>query len=83
MPLYNVTVSIETTMVVIADDEDHAFDVATDNKRDHLLGEINGARVHIAGEVRSMADLRGEWDDRCIPYGTDECTRIGELLGRA
>lgn len=36
MPLYNVTVTLETQIVVVAEDEDHAYQIAQENTREAI-----------------------------------------------
>lgn len=80
MPLYNVTVTLETKIVVVADDEDHAWQVASDEARDAIDNDRPAPDVSVRGEVTSEKHLRDGWDAECVPYGGDGNTRIGALL---
>lgn len=81
MPLYNVNVAIKFTMVVQADDESHAFDVAEDNFKAGMADAEPNTVIAVTGRVIRAEDLRDGWDAECLPYGGDGNTRIGELLG--
>ena len=81
MPLYNVNVAIKFTMVVQADDERHAFDVAEDNFKAGMSDAEPNTVIAVTGGVIRAEDLRDGWDAECLPYGGDGNTRIGELLG--
>ena len=80
MPLYNVTVSLETTMVVFADDEGHAYWVAKENTREAIDNDRPDPDVRVRGEVTRERHLRDGWDGQCVPYGGDGHTRISALL---
>ena len=80
MPLYNVSVAINFTMVVQADDESHAFDVADNSYKEDMVDNDPHAVIAVTGGVIRAEDLRDGWDAECIPYGGDRNTRIGELL---
>lgn len=80
MPLYNVTVTLETKIVVVAEDEDHAWQVARDEAREAIDNDRPDPDVSVRGEVTSEKHLRDGWDGECVPYGGDGNTRIGALL---
>ena len=80
MPLYNVTVTLETLIVVVADDIDHAYKIANENTRDAIDNERPDPDVNVRGEVTSERHLHGGWDGMCVPYGGDGNTRISALL---
>ena len=80
MPLYNVEVSVRCTMVVQADDAEHAFDVARNDWREGVSDSDASPTVIVTGDVRSEAHLREGWDGMCLPYGGDGNTRIKDLL---
>ncbi len=80
MPIFNVTVTMETTLVVIADDEGHAWDVARDNARTASSDAFETPQIHVTGEVRSVESLPAGWDGECVPYGGDGNTRLQEIL---
>lgn len=80
MPLYNVTVSLETKIVVFADDEDHAYQIAQENSRDAIDNDRPYPDVSVRGEITNEKHLRDGWDVDCIPYGLDGNTRIKQLL---
>ena len=83
MPLYNVDVPLKCTMVVLADDEDHAKDVALYNHRDGFKDSDAVPIPHVTGEVTQERHLREGWDGQCLPYGGDGNTRISTLLHNA
>ena len=76
MPLYNVEVSM--TIVVFAEDECDALDVAASNARQAMSDADPDA--FIRGEVKSLKDLCEFWDGDCIAYGGDGNTRISAYL---
>lgn len=80
MPLYNVTVSLEIQIVVVADDEDHAYQVSEENTREAIDDYMPDPDVSVRGEVTDESHLRSGWDAECVPYGGDGNTRIGALL---
>lgn len=80
MPLYNVKVTIETTMVVVADDEDHAHQVAEENIREAIDYEMPTPYISVTGDVTSARHLRDGWTEQCVPYGGDGNTQITQLL---
>lgn len=80
MPLYNVTVTLETQIVVVADDEDHAYQIAQENTREAIDNDRPDPDVNVRGEVASEKHLYGGWDGQCVPYGGDGNTRISALL---
>lgn len=80
MPIYNVKVTFETTMVVVADDEDDARHVARSNALTAIQDADESPTVDVRNEVTSAKNLRDGWDGDCIPYGGDRNTRLRELL---
>ena len=80
MPIYNVIATVETTRVVVADDENHAFDVALSLARDALSDPCEPYHVCVIGEVKDVSQLQDGWDGLCIPYGGDRTKRLSELL---
>lgn len=80
MPIYNVNVTLETTIVVVADDEDHAYQVARDNTRDAIENDRPEPGINIRGEVTSEKHLRDGWDSECLPYGGNGSTRLKAML---
>ena len=80
MPIYNVLVTLETTMVVVADDEDHAYQVAQKNAREALDEGSLDPDVNLLGEVTSTKHLHSGWDGNCLPYGGDGKTMLRDLL---
>lgn len=81
MPIYNVTASVTTTMIVVADDEDHAWEVAQNHAEQAFDDANEPYQTHVIGEVKSVSQLHGGWDGECVPYGGDRNTRLRELLG--
>ncbi len=80
MPLYNVTVKLETTIVVFADDEDHAYQVTREITREAIDNDRPDPDISVRGEVTSEKHLRDGWDGDCLPYGGDGETRLRDLL---
>lgn len=77
MPLYNVEVSM--TIVVFAEDDLSASDVAIGNARQAMSDSEPDAFV--LGEVKKIEDLFSGWDGACIAYGGDGNKRISAYLG--
>lgn len=80
MPIYNVQVTFETTMVVVADDEDDARAVARTNALSAIEDADECPGVDVRGEVTREQHLRDGWDGDCVPYGGDRNTRLRDLL---
>lgn len=80
MPIFNVTVTMETTLVVIAEDENHAWEVARENARRDFDDADEAPQIHVTGEVKSAEHLRDGWNGDCVPYGGDGNTRLRDLL---
>ena len=72
-------VEITTYAVVVAEDEDHAKQVATNYKHD-VLGDDRNPQVEVEREVTRLEDLEHGWDGECIPYGGDGNTRLNAIL---
>ncbi len=77
MKLYMV--EITTHAVVIADDEDHAREVARDCRREAFSDDID-PQIEVGREVSKLHELEAGWDGECIPYGGDGNTRINAIL---
>jgi hypothetical protein len=82
MPIFNVKVILETTIVVFADNEDHAYDVAYETAIEVIDTERPDPCVCVTGEVMSVHHLRDAWDEDCIPYGGDGNTRLRDILAK-
>lgn len=80
MKIYNVLVTFETTMVVIADDEDEAYVVAVENARQAIDDADERPTANVRGEVTHERHLRDGWDAQCVPYGGDGNTRLCQYL---
>ena len=78
MPLYNVQVTLTMTMVVKAEDDDHARNVAEDHWKESISDSSPEPRFDVRGEVVKASDLRDGWCVNCHPYGGAEAIR--ELL---
>ena len=74
---------METTMVVVADDDDHAYEVAQENYKEAFSDSGESPSIAVEGEVSNVSQLRDGWDSRCVPYGGDGNARLGELLAGA
>lgn len=82
MPIFKVQVSFEIDVVVQAEDEDHAHEVAKENWAEMQDECSGGPDVFVVGEIKSLEALPADWDGRCLPYGGDGRTRIWELLDK-
>lgn len=80
MPLFNVEVSFKTLLVVQADNEDHAHEVAGWNAHRVLNDVCPSPNISVRGMVSRERDLREGWTTECVPYGGDGNTRLGDLL---
>ncbi len=78
MPIFNVIASMQTTMVVVAHDKDHAWEVAQEYAAQAFDDEV--PQTYITGEVFSLRHLHSGWDGECVPYGGDGNTRLGDLF---
>ena len=77
MRLYMV--EITTYAVVVAEDEGHAREVASDCRRDALRDDID-PQIEVGREVAKLQDLENGWDGECIPYGGDGNTHTAIRL---
>ena len=76
MAIFKVTV--ETEMVVEADNDTDAMDVALHNIRE------NDEWIAQRGDcILSLDELPGSWDKMCLPFGGDGETRLKDLLPEA
>ena len=80
MPIYNVAIKFETTMVIVADDEDGARNTARSGALKALDDTDERPIVDVRGEVTKPEHLRDGWDMDCVPYGGDGNTRLGDLI---
>lgn len=84
MPLYSVDINLSIPVVIEAEDTDHAWEIAQADLREILsdtpLSSLISADVR--GEITKTSQLPDDWDERCVPYGGDGNTRIGEILRR-
>lgn len=74
--LYRVTVEFE--MVVQADDEDHAWEVALSSASSAV--DDCGSVITIGSEIIKKSELPEKWDDMCLPYGGDGNQRIKDII---
>lgn len=81
MPLYNLDVKLTMTVVVLAEDEGDARDVAEQNWKEYLSDCPRDPLFNVTGEVTRSSHLRDGWCDGCHPYGGDKPIR--ELLAEA
>lgn len=84
MALYSVVIDIPLHVVIEAEDDDHAWEIAHDDINE-VLQDVDLrrlAQICVLKEVKSTKDLPPDWDDRCIPYGGDGNTRIADLMSR-
>lgn len=82
MTLYNVRVTVEYTIVVSADDAEQARVVTNENWVEGLQDAAPNPDIDVKGEIKTESNLRDGWDLRCLPYGGDGKTRIGDLINR-
>lgn len=68
-PLYNVNVALNFMMVMQADDEKSALELAGENWNSAINDDSETQSVRLSGEVKSKNDLRSGWDEHCTPYG--------------
>lgn len=80
MPLFNVEVTIATTLVVEAADANDAYFVAKDSIQQAIKDAPPQTDIFVRGQVSSEQDLSAGWDGDCLPYGGDGNTRLRELL---
>lgn len=72
------TVELRNVIVVVADDESHAYSVARDHR---VTACMDGdPEFNVIGPVTSAKELPRDWDALCLPYGGDGNTTIGEIL---
>lgn len=83
MTLYSVEISIVTEIVVVADDYDHAYQIAAEEAKTAIDECNEWPNVHIRGEIEREGHLPTGWDGMCIPYGGDRKTRLKELLAES
>ena len=83
MALYSVVIDIPLRVVIEAEDNDHAWEIARDDINE-VIQDVNLrrlAQICVLKEVKSTKDLPPDWDDQCIPYGGGGNIRISEILG--
>jgi len=80
MKPYAITISV--VAVVMADDEQHARDVALSHVREiHHDAWGDQFKLSPASLIACEDDLkRVGWDAQCLPYGGDGETRLSEIL---
>lgn len=73
-------VEVSFTMIVMADDEEHA-EIIADNEAREAWYDTSHKDFKVHGQVLTEDDLRRhKWDGFCIPYGGDGNTRLSEIL---
>lgn len=73
--------AVELTVIAIvqAESEQEAEVVAESERRD--ICNDTDMEVGFVSEVKSLKDAQSHgWDERCLPYGGDGNTTVGELL---
>jgi hypothetical protein len=75
MNLYAVRIAVD--IVVCAPDEAKASEIAIAHERD----ERAHAKADTVTRVIDSAKLPGNWDAGCLPYGRQDDTTIGEIIG--
>ncbi len=72
-------VTLESTAVVMAEDETHAYDVARMQKRD--ICSDGDMSIFVGSQATTEADLTvNGWDGMCVPYGGDGNTRLKDIF---
>ncbi len=77
MKLFKVKMTLYS--VVVANDEDHALELATDYGAD-MLHEIEPSATSIDGEITKTEALPRDWTIYEYAYGFDDGMTIGEIL---
>lgn len=73
------TVELRSMLVVEADDESHAYEVARSHKTVACMD--SDPHIDVIGEVTEVRHLPCDWDEKCLPYGgTSPSKTIGEIL---
>ncbi|MFU2053312.1 hypothetical protein [Bordetella hinzii] len=81
MALYTVRVAVELPLVVEAEDEDEAWDIARDEWLGALRDEVgHKPHIYVSKTILTAKDLPEGWDPMCLPYGGDGNTRLKDLL---
>lgn len=74
------TVELRTALVVEADNESHAYEVARAHKSVACLDA--DPEYNVIGKVTVAKQLPRDWNEKCYPYcGERPNTTIGEILG--
>lgn len=76
--LYKVEVRVETVMIVLAEGEEQALDLAEDHFDEHVQSLDATPELHVTGEVRKGERLPKGWDLACLPFGSDDEDRTIE-----
>lgn len=72
-------VTLEVTAVVMAEDADHAFNVAKLERRE--ICSDTDMTILVGSEVTSEVDLsRHDWSGDALPYGGDGRSRLRDIL---
>lgn len=77
MKLFEIEITV--TAVVVADDMDHAFEVANMEARS-ILSDDSLDDVNVTREIKRGDRLPYGWDGGCCAYGEDGGVRISEIL---
>jgi len=80
MALYRVNTLLDLDMVVEADNEDDAWNVARQDWKEAASDTRTSVQIHVVGEIKLTDKLPPGWGKDCIPYGGDGNTRIRDLL---
>lgn len=78
MPLYNVEVTLTTTVVVEAQDEKDANAVAEKHWKSCVDYDFHSPEISVQSEIADKSQLYDGWDEHCLPYGGDK--KIKEYL---
>lgn len=78
MPLYNVEVTLTTTVVVEAQDEKDANAVAEKHWKSCIVCDFHSPEISVQSEIVDKSQLYDGWNENCLPYGGDK--KIKEYL---
>lgn len=82
-PLKPYPVEFQFTMIVMAEDEVHAADVASSEKNNGWH-DTSEPEMYVFGEVKKVSSLAAYgWDGECIPYGGDGYAPLKDLIHEA
>jgi hypothetical protein len=72
-------VEVSFTMIVMAEDQEHARNIADSTKREAIYDEPN-PDLNVSGPITDVRQLRGGWTGDCVPYGGDGETTLADII---